>query len=66
MKSRRLSKQKRAFPESGRFGERDGQRVVEGEGRSFPFIAKFQVRRQLQKKNCKRIAKISNALRDSK
>lgn len=57
MKSRRLSKQKRAFPESGRFGERDGQRVVEGEGRSFPFIAKFQVRRQLQKKklqaNCK-------------
>lgn len=57
MKSRRLSKQKRAFPESGRFGERDGQRVMEGEGRSFPFIAKFQVRRQLQKKklqaNCK-------------
>lgn len=57
MKSRRLSKQKRAFPESGRFGERDGQRVVEGEGEILSFYRKISSSQTATKKklqaNCK-------------
>lgn len=57
MKSRRLSKQKRAFPESGRFGERDGQRVVEGEGDPFLLSQNFKFADSYKKKTASELQK---------